>query len=198
VERVPVTPEGRTPLRLALAGLAWGLAEATLFFIVPDVLISYAGLRSARRAVVVSLWAVCGAVAGGAVMWWFGAHRPDVTFEIIGRLPGISAGMLRSVVEQTRALGIGAVLVGPARGTPYKIYASEWGRTGGALLPFLLASLPARLPRFLIVGLASRGAVRLFSRRADPDYRVATVVLACSWIAFYAWYWWWSATRGFS
>ena len=44
-----------------IAAALWGVAEATLFFVVPDVLVGWIALRGPRRTLVVWL----GATAGG-------------------------------------------------------------------------------------------------------------------------------------
>lgn len=50
----------------------WGLAEATLFFIVPDVLLSLLALKDRRRAWIASGYA--GALLGGGMMYFWAAH----------------------------------------------------------------------------------------------------------------------------
>jgi len=44
----------------ALVAALWGLAEATLFFIVPDVFLSLVALRDRRAALVACGWAIPG------------------------------------------------------------------------------------------------------------------------------------------
>jgi hypothetical protein len=46
----------------------WGLAEATLFFIVPDVWLTLITVWSPRKALIACLFALLGALAGGALM----------------------------------------------------------------------------------------------------------------------------------
>src|SRR5437868_1692315 len=58
------------------AALAWGYAEATLFFLVPDVLLSWVALRDPRAAGVACFWALAGALLGGATMYAWGAADP--------------------------------------------------------------------------------------------------------------------------
>ena len=48
-------------LRVAVA--VWGFAEATLFFIVPDVLLSYVALKNLRAALLTCFIATGGALA---------------------------------------------------------------------------------------------------------------------------------------
>ncbi|HKH69104.1 MAG TPA: hypothetical protein VKA75_17210, partial [Reyranella sp.] len=62
---------------LWLAGLLWGLAEATAFFVVPDVLLTFvAQRRGLIPALAVMLFVVAGAALGGLAMWWIGGVYP--------------------------------------------------------------------------------------------------------------------------
>ena len=49
----------------AIASL-WGFAEATVFFIVPDVLLSWLALRSPKSGLIACLFALLGALIGGS------------------------------------------------------------------------------------------------------------------------------------
>jgi len=58
-----------------LAAFLWGFAEATLFFIVPDVLLTLLAVRFGwRRAIMPLLFCLSGAVVGGAVFFGASAH----------------------------------------------------------------------------------------------------------------------------
>jgi hypothetical protein len=60
-----------------VAGL-WGLAEATLFFIVPDVWLSLAGRQQLKSGLQACLWALAGPLAGGALVYVWGVYdRPE-------------------------------------------------------------------------------------------------------------------------
>ena len=58
--------QGRGPEILAAL---WGFAESTLFFIVPDVLLTWLALSLPRRALRACYWALGGALAGGDGRW---------------------------------------------------------------------------------------------------------------------------------
>ena len=63
----PPTPaRARSSLTHGLA-FAWGLAEATFFFIVPDVLLTRVALRDFHASVIASLWSVAGALVVRAI-----------------------------------------------------------------------------------------------------------------------------------
>jgi membrane protein YqaA with SNARE-associated domain len=168
-----------------LAALAWGFAEATLFFIVPDVLLTWFALRSPRAARAACVWATAGALLGGTVMHSWGASDPGSARAALERLPAIGRASCDAVGAQLRAQGVAAVFLGPIRGTPYKVYAVQAGVLAINLPLFLAVSLPARLIRFLLVTTLAAVLGRCLPGPRLSTLRLAHVML---WTAFYAWY----------
>jgi membrane protein YqaA with SNARE-associated domain len=144
-------------------GFLWGLAEATVFFIVPDVYLGFVALCNWRRGLWVMLAAFLGAMLGGAAMYLLATNNPSGVDRFLTHIPMIDAPLVAEVAEQTRTQGLMAVLFGPLRGTPYKIYAAQAGAQSLPLLSFLLMTIPARLQRFIPVVL-SLGAVGTWLR----------------------------------
>jgi hypothetical protein len=164
----------------------WGLAEATVFFIVPDVLISWLATESYQRAFVASLWVLCGALLGGSLLWILGQSNPDSLRALLVSLPAIDDAMISKVRSQLDASGLVALFLGPLSGTPYKIYAVEAANLGYGLAIFLLISIPARLSRFLLVSVIAGTLGQLVRRKLS--LRAAQVLHVVFWIAFYIWY----------
>jgi len=77
----------------AIAAL-WGFAEATLFFIVPDVWLTVIAVWSPRKAAMACLFALLGALAGGALMYGWGYMAPGMALTTLERIPGIHPDML--------------------------------------------------------------------------------------------------------
>ncbi len=171
-----------------IAAFAWGFAEATVFFVVPDVLLMWIASRAPRTAPRACVAAIAGALAGGAVMYALGARSPSYAESLLDQVPAISRGMIDEVRTETADAGLGAVLLGPLQGQPYKIYAVEWGAIRGNLPAFLGVSVPARGVRFLLcVALAHFTFVAL-ARWTRRRAAVESAILAAGWIAFYAYY----------
>ena len=173
-------------IRCNALALFWGFAEATVFIIVPDVLVSWVAIHSYKRAFIASLWVLCGALIGGCLLWFVGKTDPEPARALFVSLPAISAAMIADVRSQLDDIGLMAVIIGPLSGTPYKIYAVEAANLGFGLANFLLISIPARLLRFLLVGVVS-GAIGQFVQRKS-GLRVARILLAVFWVGLYAWY----------
>jgi hypothetical protein len=163
-----------------LFSFAWGLAEATFFFFVPDIILTFLAIRNFRTALRASLAALAGALIGGVLMYLWGLHATEQATAFLIHIPGIHAPLVDAVHGQLRDQGLTAMLLGPLRGTPYKIYAVEWGSLQGGLVAFLLVSIPARYVRFLL-GVVFCAA---FRRVLKPRW------LAIFWIVFYVWYFW--------
>ena len=164
----------------------WGLAEATVFIIVPDVFLSWVALRSRKRALIACLWVTGGALAGGCVLWFVGRHDPEPARALFTALPAINDGMIENVRSQLHTSGLKALFLGPLSGTPYKIYAVEAASVGHGLGLFLLISLPARLIRFLLVSLVAGGIATVLRQRMS--LRHLRILHVLFWTALYAWY----------
>lgn len=169
---------------LIAAGL-WGLAEATFFFLVPDVLLSGIAVLDWPLALRCCAASTAGAVAGGAWMYRLGRTGGRVDTLLL-KLPGVSPVMLKRVAAEVASRRYVAVLLGPLSGTPYKLYALEAGRQELPFWGFMLVSVPARAIRFVAVTLLAAWLAHGLLP-AVPDGRKLLVWLL-AWVVFYAWY----------
>ncbi|MEQ1492239.1 MAG: hypothetical protein ABL932_16975 [Terricaulis sp.] len=170
---------------LDIAAFIWGLAEATLFFFVPDVLLSYIGLkRGIKPAVRASIIAAIGASVGGIIMYLWSASDTSAAREAVLSLPAISEAMARRAAQAMAENWFLATFLGPLTSTPFKVFAMLAPHAGASLPAFALAAIVARLPRFLVVSigvpLIGRGLSRWLSERQ------LLWVLIGAWLLFYA------------
>ena len=164
---------------LNIAAFVWGVAEATLFFIIPDVLLSYIGLKRGPR-----LAAIASAV-GGAIMYTWSQHDPAAARAAVLAVPAVSEAMVARAADAMRGDWFGVTMLGPLSATPFKVYAILALHAGGTTLPaFMLASLLARLPRFLIVSVGTALIGRALSRWLSE--RQLLWLLIGAWLLFYA------------
>lgn len=170
-----------------VAAALWGFAEATLFFLVPDLLLTFVALaRGLRRALQACLWAAAGAVLGGAVMYAWAAAEPEAARAGVEALPAISADLVDSVRQDLAQWGLLALILAGVTGVPYKILVIAAPAVGLHWAPFLGASLVARLARFALA-VALAGAIdALLARRLARRGRLA--LLAGFWLVFYGAY----------
>lgn len=172
-------------LGINVAAFAWGWAEATLFFLIPEVVLTSIALHDARAAWLACFWCLAGALIGGTLMYTWGAYNFEGALVGLDRVPGVNRAMSTSVEEQLRAHGAWALFNGPVSGTPYKVYAVHAGAIGIPFVVFLLVSVPARLARFLLV----TGLVILICRFLPGlGVWVRRLIHIGLWTAFYAWF----------
>ncbi|HXE76297.1 MAG TPA: hypothetical protein VNN18_11790 [Candidatus Xenobia bacterium] len=175
----------------------WGLAEGTLFFVVPDVLITLTAMFRPRRALLQAGAATAGAVLAGALMYGWASASPDSARAAVDAVPFVEGNVLIVASLDFSYDGPKAVLYGPLRGIPYKVYAvTAPGYLG--LTEFLLLTIPARLWRFLLTGLAFALLGQLLKTgwlpflgelRPYESPREIAIVHAVLWALFYALYW---------
>jgi membrane protein YqaA with SNARE-associated domain len=172
----------------AAVALGWGFAEATLFIVVPDVWIGLLALFSWRAGLRAVVWAVIGAVIGGALMFGVGAELDhDRSARLLDAVPAISPGMIERVEEEMRERGPASMLLGPLRGTPYKIYARTAGVQEHPLGAVLLWTIPARGARFVLVA-AVAGLYGWLVRRITPRTSWLLGPYLLVWALFYVLY----------
>ena len=171
-----------------LIAFFWGLAEATLFFILPDLWLTVLVVqRGLGKALFATLWATLGAVLGGAVMYLWAQHEPAAALEAVQSVPAITEDMIARAGESMRSDWPWGLLAGGFSGQPYKMFAVGAPEAGVAISDFLLASAAIRGLRFLVaVGLAWVGD-RLVARVVESRSARLTLLLAI-WVAGYAVY----------
>lgn len=173
---------------IALAAL-WGFCEATLFFIVADVPISYIAVRYGRTAALrASMFAAIAAALGGVVLLCWARQNSEALQQIFLMLPAIDPLLIAQTEKEFAAGGYAAMGLGAFQGVPYKLYVTAAAPTPpGGMLLFALASFIARLPRFVLAAVVADVVSRYTTRWCS--LRVRLVILSLFWICFYAWYW---------
>ncbi|MXN65920.1 hypothetical protein GR183_13485 [Stappia sp. GBMRC 2046] len=170
-----------------LAAFAWGFAEATVFFIVPDVLLTYAAIRfGMKRAFALCVSAALGAVAGGAVMIVAAGHDAAGVTELLDAIPAISAGMIAETrVAMTENWPL-AVFVGAVTGVPFKIFAVQSAILQIPAAAFLGLGFAARFARFALAVLLAR--IAFAGLRKARKERLAAAIWLGFWCLFYVFY----------
>lgn len=183
-------PEADRKLILALlvGSTIWGLAEATVFFIVPDVIISLCALvygwRAGGLALVASL---IGATIGGIATYYWGYFDILGARQMFDQLPAIApATIVRAQTEIAQGNYAASMLIGAVTSVPFKLYASEAGASGQSLATFIALSPLVRFPRFAFAALLALGARQILPQ---VSLRLRVLGLVGFWVVFYAFYW---------
>ena len=168
-----------------LYGIAilWSFAEATLFFIVPDVFLTYLVIFNVKAAYWSCLLSLIGAMIGGACMYLWGAKNYSLAARTIATLPGISNKLIVKEKENLLRTKLWAILLGPLKGIPYKIYAILAPSSGISILQFLGVSIPARLPRFILSVVVTDLVFHNFLMNLTLGLKIA--ILTAFWLIFY-------------
>ena len=175
----------RSTAALAASGV-WGYAEATRFFVVPDVLVGWIALHGTRHGIRSALAATAGAVLGGAAV-----HRDAAAQHArLTEIPGISEAMLDDAAERFAQKGWAAVMRAPIDGIPYKIYAARSALDGRPLEELVFWTPPARLWRFLLIAVGAGVFGTIFARairRRETEFLVAYLAIwAITYARYYA------------
>jgi hypothetical protein len=169
---------------------AWGAAEATLFFVVPDVWVGLAALAAPRRTLRVVLATVVGAVAGTVGLYMAGRHGCGATIDrAFERLPGVTVSDVALVQSELDSSGVAAFVRAPLRAVPLKLYTRQAQRAGWALPLVLAGATGNRLVRLIPVAAAFALLGHALRGRIEARPGVALTVYGVGWAAFYAWYW---------
>ncbi|MEO9529547.1 hypothetical protein [Roseibium sp.] len=150
----------------------WGFAEATLFFIVPDVLLSGLALKSLKKALRAALVAALTATLGGLLVWSCAGAFPEASRAVLLHVPGVSDNTFAAVRQLLENGLFEGMLRGAFAGVPYKIFAAEAGYAGVGFWHFALVSPLARLPRFIVVCLVVRGLSHLVGQRLSDGAKL--------------------------
>ena len=174
----------------ARVGGLWGFAEATLFFIVPDVLLGAVALFAPRSALRVLAYTLAGALAGGALTYGVASGlQPSRSEAVLDGVPTVNDSAIRRVQHEMHADGARSVVYGPLRmGTPYKLYARAAAVEDEALGSFILWSIPGRLERMLPVTLLAALVGLLGRRRISARPRTVLTLYGAMWLAVYVVY----------
>lgn len=128
---------------------AWGAAEASFFFLVPDIFLSWVAMTAPRRSLAHLGCTLAAAVLAGLAMFTWSAQG-GAARAFVQRVPRVTAPMFDQTDEDLRRHGAWGVAQGPARGIPYKVYAVQAPGQGIGALAFAAVSLPARAWRMAL------------------------------------------------
>jgi membrane protein YqaA with SNARE-associated domain len=185
--RLTAHSTSRTALVIAFV---WGMAEATLFFFIPDIYLGLVSIFGWRGGLWATAFTVMGALVGGTIMYGLAASNPHSMLQLLTYVPLVNGEMVSRVGEQLRVEGLAALVTGPFQGIPYKVYAVQAGVQRLPLFAFLVLTIPARLERILPVALVGAAAGQLFRSFIQRHTKWVVTAYTLFWLAVYAAYAW--------
>ena len=169
-------------------GFLWGVAEGTLFFIVPDVILSWASLSGARNGLRTLCAIVAGSLVAGALMYGWASWRPESSRAVVASVPFVTPRMFERVSLDYLKHGAAGMLQGPGSGIPYKVYA-VLAPPVCPLGTFVVMSIPARIERLALSWIGFTILGRIFADWLTKHSRWTGLLFAAFWIGTYVVYW---------
>jgi membrane protein YqaA with SNARE-associated domain len=164
----------------------WGLAEATFFFVIPDMFTSYRALKSWRSGFRACLLALAGALAGGSLIYAYAAWKPAAALRAVDSVPAVTVQVIQTARQSYDKDGAAAIFYGPAKTVPYKVYTVMAPSRHIGYLEFMAISAPARMARFVAVTAAAAGLSYLLRNRLSM--RIRLVIYGLCWCTMYILY----------
>jgi hypothetical protein len=185
----PLMPPLVSNLPLVMAiGFLWGLAEGTLFFIVPDVFLTLLALHSLRAVLLAWAGSILGSLAAVLLLFRWMAIDPGGLLGLITALPGISPAMVGSVTDGLALHGLPLSPWLVAGGIPLKLYAvaaAGLDLSLGTVLPWTLFARVVRIAPVLLLALLVK---RLAGEAPRSHPRRWFWVVVLIWAGFYGIY----------
>ena len=171
------------------SSFGWGLAEGTLFFIVPDVVVGAVSLLVPRKALRAAAAAVAGGVIGGILIFAWTHGSEASARAAIDTVPAIPASMFAEAKRSLVGHGGVVMLASAFTGTPYKVWALEMTALGWSLPSLIAWTIPARAIR--LGGLAALMGFAGWAGRTTigRHRRAALGAWFGVWVVVYAVYW---------
>lgn len=170
-----------------IISLLWGFAEATFFFIVPDVWLSRIAIQDKKEAFINIAFCIVGAILGGLVIYSLGLFIAPVILDFFDTIPAISEDMIGQVGQDIDRQGFAlSLLFGMIQGIPYKLFAAWAAMAQVNIVWFIVVSVMCRGLRFFAVTLVTIGFLQIGQRWLSRAtlYKIHGVL----WVLFYVWY----------
>jgi len=162
----------------------WGFGEATIFPLVPDLLLYPLAVAAPRRAASLFGWTLVGAILGSLVLSSIALNDAAAARDLVLGVPGIRPDMLE--IATASVVGgdpLSMVHLGP--GVPLKLYSVAWWAGPGTPLAYVVGVIANRLVRigagvvvFAVLGWLAPGWVRRHEWLALAAYAAFWLVVA--------------------
>jgi hypothetical protein len=169
-------------------GFVWGLAEGTLFFLIPDIVLSWASLAGAKSGIKILGAILAGAVVAGLCMYTWAVWQPNSARSAVASVPFVRARMFNKVEADYRAHGVSGIFYTLGTGIPYKVYA-VLAPPISTPVTWAFVSVLARLERMALSWLIPTFLGWFLKRWIRGHRHLTTVLFAGFWIVTYAIYW---------
>jgi hypothetical protein len=172
-----------------LIGGIWGAAEASFFFVVPDLWLGLVGLLAPRRAGAAFAATIAGAVVGAAVLFGVSRSAGAAVEAYQAALPGLSSDQLTRARTELADHGLGVMVGFPFQGYPLKVGVHEAAQLDvdlSQVAVFAILNRLARVGPFVLLTTVAGTVLTLWIHRREA---LVVTVYGTAWALFYGWYW---------
>ena len=166
----------------------WGFAEATFFFVVPDVFFTRTTLLSVKRGWQQLLAAVIGATIAGALMYLWASGSPARARSSVAAVPFLGEKIITPAEQRWSERGTSSLFSNPLSGVPYKVHA-VLAPAHVSLPTFLLLSLPLRAERMLLSMIVFVPLAMWVRQDENRRKQIGMRIHMAFWLLVYAVYW---------
>ena len=171
-----------------IIGFVWGYAEGGIFFLVPDIYITFATLFSFKSGYRAWGYSIAGSTLAVLTIYAVMGYTSIPYFEVLANTPGISSEMISGVTNELKRQGVPYTPLLIVGGIPLKVYSASAFALGFPLLNVLAWTLFSRIVRIAPVFFLVAAVSRLLKRRIENRPALFLGVLSLAWILFYAYY----------
>lgn len=170
-----------------LISFAWGFAEATVFFIIPDVYITFIILFNLKAGMYAFFWSIIGSIAGGSILYILYTLHFNVA-NILLQIPGITSTMIQHTISLFQNGEFQDYSAIPFSGIPYKAYAYSAAVNNTPFAFFILWTILARLIRLASPIIISMLIHTISVQSIRKYFQFWTLLFGIIWFIFYLWY----------
>ncbi len=175
--------------RAGLVAVAlWAFAEATVFPVIPDVLLGLLVLAAPRRLPRLFAVLLVAALAGSAVLYAATLVAPDAVTAMLLSLPAIDPAVIAAARSQV-ARGDPASMALFGFGIPLKVDTAAWAMGPGTPAAFAVGVIVNRVTRILPLAVLLAVAGTVAGGWARRHERLVVALYAAGFVLTYAYYW---------
>ena len=172
-----------------LIAFLWWFAEWTLFFIIPDIFITFVALFFwFKKWVKTIFFVVIWAMLGGSLMYFLWKYNYLLAYDILTHIPLINKNMINFAQTWLGKNWLYDMIIAPSNGIPYKIYAVLAWKENLNYFLFLLFTIPARASRFILSFLLASLIWKIFQKNIQKYKKYWIYLFIFVWICIYITY----------
>lgn len=174
-----------------LVAFLWGWSEATWFFVIPDVFLTFTALLGWRTVILATSAAVFGSVCGAMTLYALPTGALHLLVDGWKALPVVREAMFPVAATHLQT-GLWGIAEGPVAGIPFRVYVWLCIQKHVPLSSVLWITPWVRLERMIwppLIALGVLTGMRKLSGDGVGIERSCVLTWSLIWVAIYGYYW---------